>query len=233
MRTLQYGSRQIPYRLELRDRKTLAITVFPDLSVRVRAPRQAADAAIEQVLRRRASWILRQQRFFAQFQPRTPPREYVSGETHLYLGRQYRLRVRAAEREGVGLNAGYLYVFTPEPGEAARVRQLLARWYRARARRWFRTRLGACLRSAAGRGLDPPRLQIRRMAARWGSCGPSGTLTLNVDLIRAPRACVDYVIVHELCHLRHPNHSPEFYRLLETSMPDWRERKLRLEKMLA
>ena len=119
------------------------------------------------------------------------------------------------------------------PGDPARVRRVLERWYAARARTQFRKRLGVCLGTAVGRSVDPPKLQIRRMTKRWGSCGPSGTLTLNLDLIRAPRPCIDYVIVHELCHLKHPNHSQEFYRLLSTAMPDWQERKMRLERMLA
>jgi len=234
-RNLRYGEREIPYALERQERRRLSITVWPDLRVEVRAPHGANDEAIERVLKRRAVWILRQQRFFAQFQPRTPARQYVGGETHLYLGRKYRLRIREAEQEqeAVKLSGGYLWVFTREPGNPAYVKALLDGWYLQHARERFEERLAACQATPLGKDITPPRLVIRRMEKRWGSYSRLGTLILNTDLIRAPRACIDYVIMHELCHARHPNHTPAFYKLLTLLMPDWRERKLRLERTLA
>ncbi len=196
-------------------------------------PRDADEAAIERIVRKRAVWIIRQQKFFAQFLPKTPPRAYVSGETHLYLGRKYRLRVRGAEREEVKLQRGYLYVYTSHPRDAEQVKGLLHDWYEAHARVRFAERLAVCLKTTAGRNIAPPRLEVRRMSKRWGSCRASGILALNLDLIRAPRACIDYVILHELCHLHHPNHSPRFYQLLTDVLPDWKAAKLRLEQTLS
>lgn len=237
LRTFIFGSQSIPYALERAPRRTLAITVRPDGSVHVRAPQHAEESRIEQVLHRRARWILRQQRFFSQFLPRTPARRYISGETHLYLGRQYRLRVRAvdaaATQETVKLTGGYLYVYTQEPENPQRVKAHLDAWYMAHAQERFRERLAFCLQSLPGWNIDAPTLHIRPMARRWGSCSASGELTLNVDLIRAPRACIEYVIMHELCHLRHPDHSTQFYTLLSSVMPDWQARKLRLEILLS
>jgi predicted metal-dependent hydrolase len=234
VRSFTYGSLVIPYSLERAPRRTLAITVHPDLAVHVRAPLDTDDAAVERVLRRRVLWIVRQQRFFARFLPRTPERRYISGETHLYLGRQYQLRVRPAEdQEQAKLAGAFLYVFAQEPTAGEKVKSLLQRWYVARAQVRFPERLSACMQSAVGRNIATPELRIRRMTKRWGSCSASGTLTLNVDLIRAPQACIDYVIVHELCHLHNPNHSPAFYQLLCNVMPDWETRKFRLEKLLS
>ncbi len=233
MNTLLYGGRVIGYTVEYADRRTLAITVHPDMTVEVRAPRDAEEEVIHTVLRRRVAWIARQLRFFEQFQPRTPPRQYVPGESHLYLGRQYRLRIRQDERERVQLSGGYLIVTLPDPTDREEVRRRVIRWYGARARRCYKQRLAACLRSPAAYGLTPPRLQARKLAKRWGSLSPAGTLTLNVDLVRAPRWCIDYVIMHELCHQLHPNHSRAFYDRLESVMPDWRERKMALERLLA
>jgi predicted metal-dependent hydrolase len=229
---ITFGAKAIAYTLQRADRRTLSITVNPDLSVLVRAPPDAAHEAIEQVVKRRARWILRQQRFFSQFIPRTPEREYVGGETHLYLGRQYRLRVQQSDREGVRRDAGYIYVSLPHPDDRGHVKLLLDRWYARNARRQFRERLTGCIQ-ALGWDMPKPSLQVRFMTQRWGSCSPSGRLTLNVDLIRAPRSCIDYVITHEVCHLKHPHHSTEFYRLLSGVMPDWEERKLRLERLLS
>lgn len=231
-----------PYSVVRSARKTVGITVEPNMTVIVRAPLDADTDAIDKIVRRRAAWIIRQQKFFELFLPPTPPRSYVSGETHLYLGRKYRLRVRFSEQAEVKLSGGYLYVFTPQPAEAEQVRRSLYDWYAAHAQARFPERLAVCLH-AVGRHTETPQLQIQRMRKRWGTCRPSGVsasgvsisgiLTLNVDLIRAPRACIDYVILHELCHLHYPNHSPQFYDLLTRVLPNWQAAKLRLEQALS
>jgi predicted metal-dependent hydrolase len=224
---------QISYALVRSARKTTAITVSPDQRVTVRAPQQADADAIERIVQRRSAWIVRQQKFFEQFLPKTPPRAFVSGETHLYLGRKYRLKVSLAEREEVKLRGAYLYICTRTPADPEQVRKALYGWYTAHAKEKFAERLVVCLDSPLGSGMDVPELRIRQMAKRWGSCHASGTLILNLDLIRAPRACIDYVIMHELCHRRYPNHSPQFYTLLTRLLPDWLATKLRLEQILA
>ncbi len=233
MSSIAIGDTTISYCLVRSARKTTAITVEPDRSVTVRAPLAADAASVDRVVQKRAAWIIRQQRFFAQFLPKTPARGFVSGETHLYLGRKYRLRVRLSEQEEVKLRGGYLYIYTRRPANPEHVQSLLYGWYEAHAQARFAERLTACLDSAVGRSVEKPELRIRRMAKRWGSCRTSGLLTLNLDLIRAPRACIDYVILHELCHLRHPNHSPQFYALLTRTLPDWKALKLRLEQALS
>jgi predicted metal-dependent hydrolase len=233
MTSIPYGKQTISYALDRVDRKTLAITVKPDLSVVVSAPHSAEQEAIERILRKRSAWIVRQQRFFAQFLPRTPARQFVSGETHLYLGRQYRLRIRQADMEEVKLIGGYFYIYVAETSDTGRIRELIHQWYATHAEVRFEERLTACMQQIAGWKIPTPQLEIRSMVRSWGTCSPSGRLTLNIDLIRASRACIDYVILHEICHLVHPNHSRDFYKLLSTVMPDWQSRKMRLEKMLS
>jgi predicted metal-dependent hydrolase len=233
MNSISFGTKTIAYTLLRADRKTLAISVEPDMSVVVSAPVEAECEVIERLLRKRAAWIVRQQRYFSQFQPRTPARQYVSGETHLYLGRQYRLRIRPAETEEVKLIGGYIYVFVGTPSAPDRVKELLNDWYARHARLRFRERLQVCLQLISGWNVNVPQLDIRRMTRRWGSYTSTGQLILNTDLIRAPRACIDYVILHEICHVRYPNHTREFYKLLSALVPDWRERKMRLERLLS
>ncbi len=233
MKGTAVGETTIPYSLVRSPRKTTAITVEPDRKVTVRAPLDADAASIDRIVQRRAAWIIRQQKFFEQFLPKTPPRSFVSGETHLYLGRKYRLRIKLSEQEEVKLRGGYIYVYTRQPADVEQVKRLLYGWYNVHAQKKFTERLAVCLDSPVGRGIAMPQLQIRRMAKRWGSCRATGILTLNPDLIRAPRACIDYVILHELCHLLYPNHSPQFYDLLTRVLPDWRVTKLRLEQVLS
>ena len=113
------------------------------------------------------------------------------------------------------------------------VKELFDAWYARKARCWLAARLDACWESFPSLGLQKPTLRLRRMRTHWGSMSGTGTLSIRPDLIRAPRECIDYVILHELCHLVHPNHGPEFRELQAQIVPDWERRKHRLELALA
>lgn len=214
------------------DRKTLGITVRPDRTILIRAPLAATSEQIVARVLRRQRWIKRQLAYFDRFHPRTSERRFVSGEGHLYLGRLYRLKVMVGERAGVRLWAGYLEVRIGPTGGPSEVKRRVADWYRIQARRHFRDLVQQTI-EAHFPGLDVGDVRIRTMSKRWGSCTPEGVLTLNVDLVRAPRACIEYVIAHELAHIRVPNHSKQFYQVLGRIIPDWRSRKDRLERMLS
>lgn len=214
------------------ERKSLSITVRPDKSVLVRAPENCSDDQIQERVFRRRRWIKRQKEFFAKFEPRVSDRRYISGETHLYLGRQYRLKVVCSEETGVALKSGYLEVHTNSSDPRA-VEALLWQWYGERARQVFPTILARTLATHAGLFKVEPKLKIATLRKRWGSCHHDGSISLNLDLIRAPKSCIEYVLFHELCHLIEPNHSTRFYALLERGMPDWLTRKNRLEQLLA
>ena len=230
---VQFGEQTIPYVVTYGKRKTLGITVHPDRSVEVRAPLDTDAAAIAEVVRRRAPWILRQQREFEQYPPEQPPRRYVSEETHRYLGCQYRLKVlelTAAEPEIelVKLSDGHLYVWTVNPYDAERVGALVDDWYRRQAERVFSERLDALL--PRFQHLPRPKLTIRCMKARWGSCGANGAVPLNLKLMQVGKPLIDYVMVHELCHLVEHNHSKRYYALLDRMLPDWRVRRQQLNE---
>lgn len=232
-RSVRYGGADIEFELVRADRATLEIAVLPDGAVIVKAPLDAREDDVLARVTRRARWILRQQRYFAQFQPRTPPRRYVGGETHLYFGRQYRLAIELGDADGVRLVAGWFRVTAADDSSPERIRTLLERWYAEKAQRRLPERVAECWQRFPSAGLEQPALRLRRMRTRWGSLSSAGTLSLRPDLVRAPRECIDYVIIHELCHLAHADHGPEFRRLLERVMPDWERRKHRLEVTLA
>lgn len=227
---LTYGAEVIRYQVQwVPTRRTLGIEVHPDQRVVVRAPTGCSEDLISERVRRRAAWISRQIADFRRFSPRTPPRQYVSGETHLYLGRQYRLKVMEGEAS-VRATRGQLIVTLSGRADPDRVRGMLHRWYLDHAKRVFGEVLDQCL--PRFRGYRCPRLIVRAMQSRWGSLSPAGSMTLNANLVRAPRACIEYVVTHELCHLRHRDHDAAFYRQLERLMPDWEKRKQRLETAL-
>jgi predicted metal-dependent hydrolase len=230
-RTIEAGNERFRYRLSYADRDTLQLRVHPDLEVTAVAPIGRSPEEVDAKVRSRAGWIRRQQREFSLYQPLPQPRRFVSGETHWYLGRQYRLKLGVGENE-VCLQHPFLLVNTGTEAGAARVGTLVENWYRDRAREVFPERLAHCIRLVRPIIESEPRLKIRAMAKRWGSCSPSGTITLNVDLVKVSTPCLDYVIVHELCHLRERNHSAEYYDLLSRYMPDWRARRARLNQSL-
>jgi predicted metal-dependent hydrolase len=227
---LQFGSKKIEYLLEYSDRKSLGITVTPDLEVLVKAPHGASDDLIRVKLRKRAPWIIKQQSFFLSFHPKTPPRKFVSGETHLYLGRQYLLRVEESESESVKLKGKFLLVST---SDKSRVKYLVKDWYIQNAKTKFHKLAKPLILGFKKHKVEPTAIVLREMARRWGSCTPNGKIMLNPELVKAPKGCIEYVIIHELCHLIHHDHTQKFIDLQTKEMPDWEKWKSKLEKLLA
>lgn len=229
---LTYGSHVIPFKLQYSKRKTLEISVYPDMSVVVKAPDTRSYDEIKEKMLKRGSWILEQRYFFSLYLPKQPPKKFVSGETHIYLGRQYRLKVILSNEERVVLKRGYIYVHTAKKSNSKQVQKLLDAWYRERAILKFQERMNLCLDKLQKYGIQIPQMQIRKMKSCWGSCSKKHRITLNTQLIKAPSQCIDYVITHELCHLKYFNHSKSFYNLLIQVMPDWQRRKETLESVL-
>lgn len=228
IRIFKWGEQEFPYRLVYAERKTLGISVNPEGSVQVKAPLNATMEQIEQKLRKRAGWIIRQQRFFRSFGEASPKRRYVSGESHLYLGRQYILRVTEGKRNEVRYRG---HCFEVECTSRDRVKSLMNEWYHVRAKLKFSEIAEPILQKFESYQVSPKGLYIQQMQHRWGSCTRTGKIILNRELIKTPRPCIEYVIVHEMCHLVHPNHTKEFYYLLEKFMPDWEKWKNRLERI--
>lgn len=229
---LVYGERRIPYRLRFSDRKRLRITVRPDLSVVTDAPSRFSEEEAREAIRSKARWILRQLASFEEFHPMPAPYKFVSGETFVYLGRQYRLKVGSGALAPAKLRGRFLHVTVPDKTDAKAVKRALDAWYRARAGEVFHRYLKSCVEIGRRHGIAEPTLTIRDMRTRWGSCTAAGLITLNLKLILAPVHCIEYVIMHELCHLVHHDHSPRFYRLLRRCMPDWEKRRALLKKVV-
>lgn len=228
--SVRWGHTKINFTYQYAKRKTLAISVHPDLSVTVKAPEGTLPAAIREKERQRGAWIHSAWREFELYLPKQPPRSYISGETHRYLGRQYRLKAVQGDAESVKCLRGYLWVTTRDEPNPEKTRKLLEGWYRQHAQEVFHERLQECCRRAAREGVPEPVLRIQKMTNRWGSCSDQGRILLNLELIKAPKECIDYVIVHELCHLKEKHHGARFWRLLEKLMPDYQERRKRLNR---
>lgn len=230
----RYGDETILFRIRRqpgRIMQRIAIHVEPDGSVLVDAPPDAAFETVLAAIKKRARWISGHVHAARSRLAHVLPHEYASGETLLYLGRHYRLRVRV-EPEGkpcAHMRGGFIEVTVSRP-EPELVRAALDAWFRLRAREVFADRLQAVAEPLRW-VKQIPSLRLRHMQVQWGSCSPAGRLTLNPLLVKAPRECIDYVLLHELCHLLHHNHSPRFYQTLDRHMPHWREVKERLDGM--
>ena len=229
---IQFGSKQIDFRLEYSDRKSLGITVTPDLNVLVKAPATTSLEKVKEKLRKKAPWIIRQQSFFLSFHPKTPARKFVGGETHLYLGRQYRLKILQSRLESVKLKGKFIEVTTADKAKA-KAKELVNEWYLQNAKTKFHAIAKPLIDNFRKHRVEPGSIVLREMSTRWGSCTAEGKIILNPELIKAPKGCIEYVIIHELCHLIHHDHTQKFIDLQTKEMKDWEKWKMKLEKLLA
>ena len=231
---IAYGDEVIAFSLRRQPSRTVtrvAIHVDPDARVLVDAPDTAPLADVVTAVKKRARWISQHVQAARARLAHVLPHEYVSGESLRYLGRRYRLKVvvDAVTRAEARMRGPFITVTTPEQASDP-IKKALDAWYRQRSREVFADRLAAVAAPLRWvKQLPPTRLQF--MTVQWGSCSPSGRITLNPLLVKAPRECIDYVLLHELCHLLHHNHSPKFYRTLDRHMPSWRAVKEKLDNM--
>ena len=227
---IHFGSKKIDFNLIFSDRKTLGITITPDMEVLVKAPLEASIEKIKEKIKKKAAWIIRKQNFFLSFHPKMPARRYVSGETHLYLGRQYQLKIVVGKKNEVKYKGRFIEVITKDKSQT---KQLMKQWYRERAKLKFAEIAEPIIQRFKKYNVEPKALYVQEMSARWGSCTPKGKIILNPELIKAPKACIEYVIVHELCHLVHYDHTQKFIDLQSKEMPDWEKWKEKLERVMA
>lgn len=213
------------------DRKTLAMSVHPDGSLELVAPHDASIEGILLKITKRRKWILTQRRNFLSMNATRAEPRYVTGATHRYLGRQYRLKISHGQEPGVSLKGAYFHI-TVKSDDPAEAKILLAKWFRAKAADQFAQRLAAWSLWCAKHRVPKPILRLLKMPKRWGSASPDGRIALNPELVHMPSRCIDYVITHEICHLKHPNHGPQFHRMLTSLMPDWKKQKERMEHLV-
>ena len=225
---IKYGSEIIEYEVRRKNVKNINLNVQPDMRVIISASNEVPLDYINKFVSNKAPWIIKQQKYFNRVQPDSLlKKEYVSGESFKYLGRQYRLKVRETYGvEGVKLYQGYFYLFIRDKNNNEKKKKLLNEWFRLKAISIFSESLDRVYPLVAKYGVIKPKVSIRTMKARWGSClYKAETILLNFDLIISPKYCIDYVVLHEIIHFIHRAHNKDFYNLLTVLMPDWKHRK--------
>lgn len=232
--TLTYGDHRIPYRVNPDPKKTtkVAIHVDPDGSVTVDAPPEYDTGQVAKAVLRRARWVVTNVEEAHNRFSNLKPKRYVSGEEVLYLGRRYMLRVEPDPKaKPKAALKGNKLVVTPRTTDADTVRPIVRAWYRSKARDYFARLIDE--KSNALPWIDaPPQFRMQEMSRQWGSCSPTGSILLNPHLIKAPRPCIEYVVLHELAHIKHHDHGPEFFRLIDRHLQNWRTHKGMLDNMV-
>jgi predicted metal-dependent hydrolase len=229
---VQFGRTTIGYSIRRSARRrTVSITVDPREEVVLLAPVGITVDRLDRVVHRKARWIVGKLHRGASLPTALPRREFVSGETFRYLGRQYRLRVasEASGRPSVSLQGAWLRIGVPRrvegPERAVAVQQALVTWYRLHAAERLPERVTVWSEKL---GIAAPTVLIREQTRRWASCDPKGVLRFNWRIIQASMRLVDYVVAHEIVHLSHREHTRDFWSVLGKVMPDYEHRRAAL-----
>lgn len=230
---IKYGKRKIPVVLIKRNRKTVAITVKPDRTVEIYIPEGADRARVMKLAGRKAKWMAKHLDYFEKNAKHAVRKEYVSGETHSFMGRKYRLRIRKSIRERIRKSGGFIYLYTNRNGDIGHRKEMLYSWYKWQAEKQFAEILDSRVGRLKKHRIKPPEFYVKKMRSRWGSCSPKkGRINLNLELIKTPRECIEYIIDHELLHFLNRNHDKKYYELLAKTTPDWKRKKEKLEKYI-
>ena len=203
------------------DRKKSASIQLKDGQVRVRAPRSLSDKRINDLIKKRAPWIKEKLKEYSK-RPQAVTKKYEDGEIFSYLNRNYELKIVESDEEAVKLKNGCLVVSICKEdfGKNIKVQNLLTDWYRNHAHKYLQERTD---KFANIIGVSPSSISVKNYKSRWGSCSINGAIDYNWKIIQAPKKIIDYVVVHELCHLIEHNHSPKYWSYVEKFMPNWKE----------
>ena len=232
--------REINCEIKRSRRKTVAIQIYPDKRIELKVPLLCNIDNVEPFLEKHYRWIFK--RLDAPIPLKTEPKRYVDGELHYFLGKQYPIEIVESDKNSVVFDNERIVISRKVAESQSRkvcksasvsasvsVSDLLDRWYLEQAKRVFQEISIPLVESMRKYNVYPKSFTIRKMKTRWGSCSRKGSISLNLHLIKLPEQCVKEVILHELCHLVHFNHSKEFYALMTAEMPDWKNWKKELK----
>ena len=200
----------------------MAIHIDPFKGVIVRAPKRTRESEIRQLLEKKISWINKHLALTRQKASEIPRHNFMAGDIFLFKGENYSLVFESAKKNHIDIAGHYIIVGLKPDIPQEKIPEILKKWYISQARKIFNERV---LVYSRGLGVEPARIAVRGQSKRWGSCSAKGNLNLNWKLVMAPPDILDYVVVHELCHLKHPNHQSEFWKLLGSIMPDYAVRR--------
>lgn len=213
----------IKYKVIYSSRRTIGISILPDSSVVVRVPYRTSDKTISRIVYEKAAWIIKHRDNFIQQEKSRLNRLHVNGETHLFRGRELKLSLVKTKKPYYLFDNEKVEIGVTDPGNMASVKRLLYKGYKTEAAAVFPEIMQQALLKHESKGFRPTGLVVRTMKRRWGSCSSRGLITLSTELIKLPDLFIEYVIIHELCHLKHHNHGTAYYKLLSELFPEWKQ----------
>lgn len=231
LRTVEADGNAISYTLERKPVKNINLRIRADQCVYVSAPKYVAAKMVDAFVVEKSAYILRAlKKFKDRNRESTLENNFVNGETVKFLGRNLRLKIKNASRSKVESDESYVTLYVKDVQDADLKKRVLETWLRKKCKDEITAICKKVYPQVKKYGVAFPEIQLREMVSRWGSCSPKkGFVTFNTALIAMPVSCIEYVVTHEFTHFLYPNHSKKFYQQLATFMPDWEERKKRLE----
>ena len=231
-RKVMFDEKEIVYHLEQKPVKNLNLRIRKDGSVYVSANDSVPVDKVDEFVVSKGAYILSAlQRFQELAQYRPQAKQYISGETFCILGRGLRLKVVEGPKNAIHSDGVYIFLQVKDTTDVKNKERIVVRFLDQQCKDQFGEIMAEIYPLFQKYGVAQPTLRIRDMDTRWGSClSKKGIITLNKRLLEAPRSCIEYVVMHEFCHFIHPNHSKQFYGFLAMLVPDWKERKVVLDK---
>lgn len=222
MPTIHQENSSFDYEVVRTSRRTIAIQIDPHKGVIVRAPKRGHKSEIHNFLVKKTPWILKKLEVARRQAAEIQRHNFIAGDIFLFRGEKYSLMFETAKKNSVDIAGHYIVIGLNPETPREKIPDMLKKWYIARAREIFNERVAVY---SPNLGVKPARIAVRGQSKRWGSCSSKGNINLNWKLVMAPPEILNYVIAHELCHLKHPNHQPEFWQLLEGIMPEYADNR--------
>ena len=222
----------IEFKVVYSRRRTLGISVLPDASVVVRVPYRTPQKTVTKMVEEKSEWIRKHRDYFLNHKKNKFPITYKNGSFHNFRGNTMIISTSESRIPSVQFNGSTIEIGILNPGNETAVRNLLQKAYKNEAQKQLPIMFYNINTRLSSHGLRPTGLVIRTMKSRWGSCSNKGKITLNSELIKLSDKYIEYVIIHELCHLKHHNHSHRYYELLTELYPEWKRTKKEMRNLL-
>ena len=225
--------KEIPYKNRFSRRRTISITISPDRGVVVGAPYRTSAGTIDKIVRGKSEWINRTLDGFSSLKRIDKKDGYADGDEIMLFGRFHKLRIIPSSESFIRLADGdTIEAGSVGANDQVLARAMLERWYSRTAKQKLTRMFAEILEKHASYGFGPSCFCVRKMKKRWGSCSSKGKIAVSYDLVRLDDIFSEYVIIHELCHLKHHNHSSDYYRLLSEVFPTWKSIRKELRTYL-
>ena len=227
-----HSFQNIEFKVIYSGRRTLGISILPDSSVIVRVPYLTSQKTINRLVSEKTNWIIKHRDNYRNHEKNKITNRYVEGEIHLFRGNKSILKIEKSKRPFVRFYENTIEIGLTKTDDPSEVKKLLYKGYKSKAVKILPEIITRILDQHNDQIFKPSGFVIRTMKRRWGSCSNKGVITLSTELIKLSDLYIEYVIIHELCHLRHHNHGAGFYKLLTELYPEWKSVRKGLKKYI-